>query len=460
MGAEISTWDLLKAISAFHDSLAVQLSDLAAQVKQIHNNAPPTMLIRRPSNSSERSCSSQLKAPPRTSRSARSQKSPEGGVQNIYSPSQSLAIQALHMDMPHPLLLNKASKAPVTKGHSGPPAMPSLVLVGHDCKREKKKRATVDSQSASHMELPGAMMPVLPNPSVTLESGFAREVSKQSLPVPNSEQPADSMPMPSGNSVRSDGPRHGRSSSERSWARLGPVGADFESEDMMEQPSFVDDPSQSPRPSSHVSLQSPQPSAGPGRSASNPVIIHQEQPPPRSNEVAGPNASAKREQLERKQSVSFLEKETPGLAVSNKASLPSSAGSRRKSAELSRAVSTGNLTEVFKVKEKELTADLQSPGGQRVNSKKIPTESIREAPSPLEQVELSSVQSSTDSEEEQETEKASADDQLTVSRSNRWWLKLNFLSNFLVLHASKALGHGGICFRFCFFFETARASGL
>ena len=29
---------------------------------------------------------------------------------------------------------------------------------------------------------------------------------------------------------------------------------------------------------------------------------------------------------------------------------------------------------------KELTADLQSPGGQRVNSKKIPTESIREAP--------------------------------------------------------------------------------
>ena len=40
------------------------------------------------------------------------------------------------------------------------------------------------------MELPGAMMPVLPNPSVTLESGFAREVSKQSLPVPNSEQPA------------------------------------------------------------------------------------------------------------------------------------------------------------------------------------------------------------------------------------------------------------------------------
>lgn len=29
---------------------------------------------------------------------------------------------------------------------------------------------------------------------------------------------------------------------------------------------------------------------------------------------------------------------------------------------------------------KELTADLQSPGGQRANSKKIPTESIREAP--------------------------------------------------------------------------------
>jgi hypothetical protein len=66
------------------------------------------------------------------------QPSPPAEVQNIYSPSQSLAIQALHMDMPHPLLLNKASKAPVTKGHSGPPAMPSLVLVGHDCKREKK----------------------------------------------------------------------------------------------------------------------------------------------------------------------------------------------------------------------------------------------------------------------------------------------------------------------------------
>ena len=35
-----------------------------------------------------------------------------------------------------------------------------------------------------------------------------------------------------------------------------------------------------------------------------------------------------------------------------------------------------------------------------------------------------------------------------------WWLSTK------VLHASKALGHGGICFRFCFFFETARASGL
>jgi len=62
--------------------------------------------------------------------------------------------------------------------------------IQHGCLHTTRKRATVDSQSASHMELPGAMMPVLPNPSVTLESGFAREVSKQSLPVPNSEQPA------------------------------------------------------------------------------------------------------------------------------------------------------------------------------------------------------------------------------------------------------------------------------
>ena len=63
---------------------------------------------------------------------------PPAEVQNAYSPSQSLALQALHMDMPHHLLLNKASKAPVTKGHPGPLAMPSSVLVGHDCKREKK----------------------------------------------------------------------------------------------------------------------------------------------------------------------------------------------------------------------------------------------------------------------------------------------------------------------------------
>eukprot|EP00435_Cladocopium_sp_Y103_P070645 s1179_g35.t1 len=435
-----STWDLLKAMGAFHDSLAAQLSDLAAQVQQIHDKAPPTMLTRRkPSNSSEHSCSSLLKAPPQTSRSARSGKSPEGGVQNINSPTQSLALQLLHMDMPHHLLLNKASKALVTKGHSADLSVPSLVLVGHDGKREKKKRTTFDSQSGSHLELPGAMVPVLPNSSATLESGL----DKQSLRVPSSEQPADS--MHSGNSVRSDGPRHVKSSSERSWAHLGPVGADFESEDLVEQPSIdPQDRSQSPRPSSRPSSQPSVGAGAAGRSASHPVTLHQEQLPPRSktNEAVGPSTS-KREQFERRPSVSFLEKDPVGSAVSHKASLPSS-GSRRKSQtclELHRAISTGNLTEVFKVKEKELTANLQSPGGQRVTSKKIPTENaIREAPLPEKQVELSSNESSTDSEEEQETEKASADDQLHLSRSDRWWLKVNFLSNFLVLHASKALG--------------------
>ena len=37
-------------------------------------------------------------------------------------------------------------------------------------------------------------------------------------------------------------------------------------------------------------------------------------------------------------------------------------------------------TVLFARLRKELTADLQSPGGPRVNSKKIPTDSIREAP--------------------------------------------------------------------------------
>ena len=67
---------------------------------------------------------------------------------------------------------------------------PITVLHGMIPQVGPRKRATVDSQSASHMELPGAMMPVLPNPSDTLESGFAREVSKQSLRVPSSGQPA------------------------------------------------------------------------------------------------------------------------------------------------------------------------------------------------------------------------------------------------------------------------------
>ena len=63
-------------------------------------------------------------------------------------------------------------------------------------------------------------------------------------------------------------------------------GADFESEDMVDQPSLEDDPRESPRPSSPDPSQSPrpssQPSTGPGRSVSNPVNIHQEQPRPRS----------------------------------------------------------------------------------------------------------------------------------------------------------------------------------
>ncbi|CAK9026828.1 unnamed protein product [Durusdinium trenchii] len=111
---------------------------------------------------------------------------------------------------------------------------------------------------------------------------------------------------------------------------------------------------------------------------------------------------------------------------------------RRSSVDLQRAVSRGNLTEVFKVRESQLTADLK-PSSARPPSPRDPSgasgDGSIESHSPtkpvslLEQLDVPAVQEHSHEDEEEDVE---------APRS--WWRHLSPLQTFVSGHLSKALG--------------------
>lgn len=129
----------------------------------------------------------------------------------------------------------------------------------------------------------------------------------------------------------------------------------------------------------------------------------------------------------------------------------SSVKSRRNSISLNRAVSKANITEVFKVREQELTADLHdktpsvkaSPrpsakdvpkkGAQSVKSD-APLGSVRETPEASNRFPSVTSEASDSSEDSDETI-----EEVEVEMASRW-LKLSPLNTFITCYVSKALG--------------------
>ena len=124
--------------------------------------------------------------------------------------------------------------------------------------------------------------------------------------------------------------------------------------------------------------------------------------------------------------------------------------SRRSSVSLHRAVSKANLTEVFKVREKELTAGLAS-GLPQTNQRSLTPDRVekknnRVSPvSSVVEVEEDAASQSSESEasDADATEAKQVDEETGSAELAEWepfWLKLSPLNTFMTRYVSKALG--------------------
>eukprot|EP00438_Fugacium_kawagutii_P022390 Skav217218 [mRNA] locus=scaffold143:319342:320358:- [translate_table: standard] len=173
---------------------------------------------------------------------------------------------------------------------------------------------------------------------------------------------------------------------------------------------------------------------------------HSSQPEPSSPKRTGSGGEGQAQKSER---VASLHSDHNSKAGSVK--------SRRNSVSLNRAVSKANITEVFKVREQELTADLHDKtpsvkASPLLSAKDVPkkggsqtVQSVRSVKSSLGSVrEKHDVPSSAHSVSDDESEDSDADtmegEEVEFVEIESRWLKLSPLNTFITCYVSKALG--------------------